>query len=273
MGKKYTLTLLVSLSILGTSVVFAENTVKNGDAEAGIDNWSNVKSIDKDAKQGLKTFLMTKAMCSSQELIAVNAKKHYILSGWFKNKSSVPSKLLLGAIPFDKNQKQIFPQEINIVPKTETVLTAECNAEDSIIKVKDASKWKVNKYAFVAFETQKDYTDLPNRNLSMAGIVKIEKKDDYWEIHLKSFCGRNFPAGTKIREHRAGNTCLFPVIKTIKANSNWTQFSSRINYMINNGSACYTANWWHGTAFIKIIVICNESKLLFDDIKFKAFAN
>ncbi len=264
--------LLASLSVFGTSVVLAENTVKNGDAEAGVDNWNNVKSIDKDAKQGLKTFQMTKTICSSQELIPVNAKKHYVLSGWFKNKSSVPSKLLLGVIPFDKDQKQILPQEINIVPKTETVLATECNAEDSIIKVKDASRWKVNKYAFVAFNTKNDYTDLPNRNLSMAGIVKIEKKDNYWEIHLKNFCGRNFPAGTNIREHRAGNTCLFPIIKTIKAASSWIQFSNRINFMIANGSACYTANWWHGTAFIKIIIICNESKLLFDDIRFKKFS-
>lgn len=271
MKELYVISLMILLSISGSSVIFAENSVKNGDAEAGIDNWSGVKSADQEAKQGAKSFQMVNAICSSKELIPVDVKKNYFISGWFKNTGSVPAKLLLGAIPFDKDQVQILPEEINTVPQTETILAAECNAEDSVIKVKDASKWKIGKSSLIAFGVSNDYVDLPNRNLSMAGIAKIEKKTDYWEIHLEKLCGKNFPAGTNVREHSAGNTCIFPVIETIKPSSEWTQFSKRINYMVGKGNASYTENWWCGTAFIKIIIICNESKLLFDDIKFQLF--
>lgn len=268
----YVISLMILLSISGASVIFAENSVKNGDAETGIDNWSGVKSADQEAKQGAKSFQITNALCSSQELIPVDVKKNYEISGWFKNISSASARLLLGVIPFDKNQTQILPEEINTVPQTETTLVAECNAEDCVVKVKDASKWKTGKGSVVAFGISNDYFDLPNRNLSMLGIAKIEKKDDYWEIHLEKLCGKNFPAGTGVREHIAGNSYIFPVIETIKPNSGWMQFNKRINFMPGKGNASYTSNWWCGTAFIKIIIICNESKLLFDDIKFQTFA-
>ncbi len=271
MKKLYKLSLIVLLSAFGAADILAENLVKNGDAETGIDNWAGVKLSEQKAAQGAKAFQMEQAMCSSQELIPVDVKKNYEISGWFKNISSAPARLLLGVIPFDKNQTQILPEEINTVPQTETTLAAECNAEASVIKVKDASKWKSGKFLFIAFGASDDYADLPNRNLSMAGIAKIEKRDDYWEIYLEKLCGRNFPAGTSVREHRAGNTCVFPVIETIKPASEWTLFSKRINYMVGKGNASYTENWWNGTAFIKIVIICNESKLLFDDIKFQPF--
>lgn len=272
MKKLYIISLMFLLLISLASVIFAENSVKNGDAETGIDNWSGVKSTTQGAKQGAKSFQMTNAICSSQELIHIDATKNYSLSGWFKNSSSAPAKLLLGVIPYDKDRKQILSEEINIVPQTETALAAECSAEDTIIKVKDASKWKAGKGSSIAFNVSKDYSDLPNRNLSMSGIAKIEKKDDYWEIHLEKLCGKDFTAGTGIREHIAGNTYIFPVIETIPPDSDWSKFSKRINFIIDKGSACYTANWWGGTAFIKIIIICNESKLLFDDIKLEEFA-
>ena len=273
MKNLYLSSLLVSLSVFGSSVIAADNLVKNGGAETGIDNWTGVTLVEQGAQQGVKAFKMAKNTASSQELMPVNNQKHYIISGWFKNNSSIPSRLLLGVIPFDKDRQQILPEEINAVAKTDTVLIAECNAEDNFIKVKDAAKWQVGKQFFIAFDTKNDYSDLPNRKLSLAGITKIEKMADGWKVQLKNFCARNFPAGTNVRLHQAGNTYLYPVIKTIKAKSKWTNFEQRINFMVGKGNICYTRNWWAGTAFVKIVIICNESKLLFDDIQFKKFKN
>lgn len=262
--------ILPGLLALGVTAA-GENLVKNGDAENGIDNWTNVQLSSENPHSGKNFFAMTEqTSVMSKELIPIDNQKSYNLSGWFKSAGTSPVKtMLFGFVPYDENKKQILSQEINIVQGTETELTEECSAENMIVKIKDGSKWVIDDGAtqrLIAFNTDSsgEYKDLPNRETSLSGIESVTKKDDYWELKLKKPCGKNFPAGTKIREHSNGNTYIYPLI-TSNVGLEWKEYSTVINLKAKFGAS--TTQWWPGTKFVNILVLPLNGKVFFDDIK------
>ena len=167
---------------------------------------------------------------------------------------------------------------MTIIPDTETELSETCKPEDNIIKIKDGSKWKVEKLdgkiplnmiAFFADAT-KEYKDLPNRDIS-PGITKVEKKEDVWEVYLEKpygNCFKVYPAGTKIREHKSGATYGYSILEVNFNSPEWKEFSATIE-----GTSPYGFNgkkFWHGTKFIKIVIMSlGGGPVYFDDIRFE----
>lgn len=192
-----------------------------------------------------------------KEWIPIDPKKRYTLSGWFRSVGKDPSNLYLGFMCFDADKKPIAPEHVGVVGATETTLYEACTKEATLIKVAHAFKWKEDPHAFVAFDVDDSgkYADLPNRNLSRPGIIKLEEKEGYWEVGLNAPCGRAYPAGTKVREHAAGPAYLYCTASAQAAPMEWTQFSGTVTGLSDAGTG--NARWWHGTKYAKLVMLLN----------------
>ena len=210
----------------------------------------------------------------SRDFIPIEEGKIYKLSGEFKALGEEPSKLYFGYGPYTKSKKFISKQSVNFIEGTETELVRACKPTDKIIFIKNAKNWHAGNINYIAFGIDRSgkYLDLPNFNLSPAGIEKINKSDNCYEIILKKACGKTYPAGTKIREHASGANYIYNAADNSLVNEKWNTFpgfimSNKFDLSINN---CYPK-----TKYIKLIMLPNngtpKSTLQFKNIKITSF--
>lgn len=235
--------------------------------------WTSIQAQDKPAaldktegwitspKQELSTnadgaiVVNGRAMLVSKDLIKIDPAKSYELSGMFKNGEGKPSMVCFGFSLFDKDKKPINYTAVGIVPGTDTELAADVSATDTVVKIKDGTKWKPLGHALVAFETDPSFSDLPNRKLSSLGIAKVEKNGENYEMTLKKPVGKAFPAGTKVREHIAGGY-MYTGGFAANAPADWKNFTGTAGGSGKPGIPGNNA-WWTGAEYARILILAN----------------
>ena len=251
-------------------VLNAQNLVKNGDGEASLDNWNKdqVQVAAENPHSGKSCFKTLSATVTSAELIPVDIAKTYKISGWFKNADEKKPYLYLGLMPFDADKKQIHAVFVNIVPGSDATLAEACKAEDTVLKVKDASKWVIkDKINHVAFDADSSLKDLPNSKISSA-IVKVEQRDNCWEVTLEKPCGKAYPANTPVRLQKDGATYMYPVLMANFQSSDWKEFTAQVKGVAKSGNP--GTQFWAGTKYVKVIILAlNGGMLYFDDVNFE----
>ena len=261
------LTLVVSMAPF---VLGAQNLVKNGDAETGVECWpkGSVQAVAEKPHAGASCFKTATTHVVSTEIIPIDGAKTYKISGWFKSADDKKADLYFGLSPLDADKKTIIANYVNVMPGTETELAAACKPEDTVIKVKDGSKWDIkDKYSHVAFEVDNsgEYKDLPNKNISAGVITKVDKKDNLSEVTFDKPCGMTFPAGSKVRIHKDGGY-MYPVYAGGFQSPDWKEFSAEIKGSAKFG--CGGQQFWPGTQNVQILVLSlNGGMVFFDDLK------
>ena len=196
----------------------------------------------------------------SKNRLNIDTKKTYRLSGEFRQTDAKGTCIVrFGLIPSTK-QRQIIPASINVVKGSETELFADCSAKDTIIKVKDASKWKTDALDRIVFDidNDKEMRDLPNFNIGKSAIKSIVKKTDYYEITLAGPIGQNYGAGTEIRLHKLGWIAIFCCGANNKLTTNW----KKLSFTIEKGTVAQANifRWWTGTEIAQIYLTFNVPK-------------
>ena len=251
------------------------NLIKNGDAEAGkTSGWDGFASIVPKPHNGSNAFLLKRSeRAFSDGLIPLDPKAKYKLSGFFMAEDT-PTKAYIGFDCFDANKQRIRSMEITPIPKSETELVEDAKKGDTVLKIKDGSAWKFEKwtppYGVVAFEvdTSGAYRDLPNRKITSKGITAITKADGYWEVKLKSPMRENYPAGTAVRQHKSSGAYCWVPSKSVK--DKWVEINGYKSGVSVGGQN--KDMFWPGTRFIRVAILnLNHSKtaspnLLVDDV-------
>ncbi len=254
--------------VLWTGALYAEETeLLNHDA----DKWlpKELTNVMEDNIKCIKT--VDAPYLIFKEVFPVEVNKNYMLSGEFKAIGKPGAICLLGVSCLDENKNALQPRYVNQWPGTDTELVEPCTYDDKILKIKDGARWQAGDYFCVAFNTDPSANDLPNRNISRGwGIVKVEKKDSAWEITLKDICGKDFPAGTRVREHRDSHPYNY-VAGSLTGTGQWQSFSGKITGI---SCSCAPNAFRPGTKFVQVRFILNYNKIkdsvmLFKNIKFE----
>ena len=252
-------TLLLAAAIY-PFIADAQNLVKNGNAESGEGMWSNVQIA---VGKCYKTLAVSSI---SSELIPVDNSKVYVLSGMFKSADAKKTNIYFGLVPFDTNGDQIAPESVNAVDKTETELAVACSPGDTVIKIKDGSNWKIaKKNDLIAFDVDDSgkYRDLPNNNFA-GSVINAENKDGAWELTLDKPCGKTYPAGTKVRQHKSGSSYMYIVYKGQFQSNEWANLSGTVKDARNYGAG----QFWPRTKAVKVVILAmGGGQIYFDDIK------
>lgn len=191
----------------------------------------------------------------------IDPNKTYRLSGKFKARQPwAEGNLLFGLAPHDAQSKPIFPIQVNPVKNTETTLLESATAGSTIIKISDASNWKKTDFGGVAFQVEKDLSDLPNRNIiSITGVSGQE-------VTLKVPLAQDYPAGTPIRQHESGNSYMYSGAAYQKVPADkWTEFSGEISGEAASGLS--PNQWWKGTEIVRIFMINSQPDIAFKDVR------
>jgi hypothetical protein len=201
-----------------------------------------------------KVFTTTQAGSTTLFLkkIKVTPGKKYRLSVRFKKYMGNKAYAYTGIIPYTQNGRIIYAQNGEYKTKGSfTELTKSAKKGDKVVFLKNSSAWKTGKYYVAAFNAQKDYSDIPNFDI-VSGCMKNENN----KITLRRSLKKNYPAGTKVRQHRYGTTYIY--LKYGKVPNIWQEWSG-IAYQPMLRKA----------AFIRpMIIIKNEknTKVVFDKI-------
>lgn len=271
--KKSILVTVVLMAVSG--ILNGENLVSNGDAENSTKGWDNDIKIVTDAPHsGSSCFLKDVSKWAMlNDFIPIDYNNKYKFSGWFKSKKGDKQTLYISIIPFDENKKQIKVEEVYPLKGSETKLVSSCKPSDTILKIEDGSNWKFDPLVYlVAFKVDSSgkYRDLPNKNITKAKVISIEKKKKYYLVKLDKPCGITASRGTKIREHIIGPTYIHPTYKQNFASKNWVEVSGTLQgeAPVAKRKLSIASSFWPGTKFIKIGFVYKD-KLYFDDIKFE----
>jgi hypothetical protein len=175
----------------------------------------------------------------------------------------------VGLACFDAEEKLIVAQTVNRLDDTETELLADASPGDTVLKVKKADLWKAVPIGFVAFNADDSgqFMDLPNYALSPMGIKTVTNKGDFWEIELAAPMTRSFSAGTKVRQHMAGNKYLFCTVINKAIPKDWKQFSGKATGTSNRVS---NSQFWPGTRYVQVVILPGAEsgqRLIVDNIK------
>ncbi|MBO4305272.1 MAG: hypothetical protein J6A21_11865 [Lentisphaeria bacterium] len=152
------------------------------------------------------------------KFLPLSGTKKYKISAEVRSVPGTDGKMTvyLGFQLYDKDNKRIDVTTINGIPETAAVLAADAKEGDTVLKIKDGTKWiNSRKDTAVAFEAKEDYSDLPNTTL--VGIKKgsIRKGEDVWTLELMEPLKKAYSAGTKVRQHKSGGTYFYAVTKDL----------------------------------------------------------
>jgi hypothetical protein len=206
----------------------------------------------------------------SSELIPVDPKKEYTLSLMLKSSGRAESRdVYVGLVCYTEEKKLIYSQAINRLENTETELLADAWPGDTVLKVKKADQWKSSPNSYVAFnvDDSRAVSDLPNFNLSPIGIQSVTEKGGACEIELAKPMTESYPAGTKIRQHNAGNAYVFCTLISKTIPKEWKEYSGKVAGVSDRLS---NNQFWPGTRYVQVVIIPGRGtseRLLVDNIK------
>lgn len=241
---------LAMLSVGCAFTLFSAEVLKTTDLN---DFQKNPKlSVEKDVFvcKGPASLFLAKA-------IPVDPAKKYKLSGKFRAKDGTsPSILYFGYAPYDAKNTPIAPRMVCCFQGAFTELTEPAKVGDTVLKVKDASKWNNQaKFSVVAFNAKEDFSDLPNHDLVDALQGKIENNNGVWQIALKAPLKKAYAEGTKIRHHMDSGTYIYNAGAGRKTSADWQTFSGIISGQAKSGNP--VNQWWAGTKNANVVLLLN----------------
>lgn len=156
-------------------------------------------------------------LLSSKKTFKNVAGKKYGIKGTFKALPNTPNSMVyIGFMPVDAKGQEITHISAVSVPNTVAKLTQPVKPADKVLKVTDASKWVAKGAVGVVYKAAANGSDIPNRNIAKGNVVKVEKKNGFWEITMDRPVGFTAKAGEMIREHRYGGYIYVSAVNTQK---------------------------------------------------------
>ncbi len=241
----------IALLTVGCATAFAAEVLKPAEQ----------KDFQKDARlsfgEGVFACKGNTVILMSSGSFQIDPAKKYKISGNFRAKPGTePSNLFFGYVPLDEKGAAIPSSSINTFANTETELAEPAKVGDTVLKVKDASKWNTKAaYGLVAFNAKPDLSDLPNKETVDAVPGKIEKKDGFWEITLKAPLKKAYDKGITVRQQTHGATFIYNAAASRKLTGDWQTFSGTISGQAKVGNI--HSQWWPGTKAALILIGAN----------------
>ncbi|MBQ7694234.1 MAG: hypothetical protein IJT50_03835 [Lentisphaeria bacterium] len=139
----------------------------------------------------------------SKKIYPYDPGKKYVIKGLFRQLPGSDSNIFrIGIQPLGEDKKPMEWAYTHVAKGTDTTLVSPVKPEDKSILVADASKWR--KSAQLAFHTNPDLSDLPNRNIARQFPQSIKKTAEGWRVTYSKALGISAPAGTGVRQHHRG---------------------------------------------------------------------
>jgi len=101
--------------------------------------------------------------------------------------------------------------------------------------------------------------------VSANGIKAIRQVDGQWEVELVKALAADFPAGTKVRQHRGQGNCYW---FGVGISNTWKQIKAEVSGV---SATREPGKFWPGTKFVKVAIYnatSADDPVLVDDVVF-----
>jgi|GEM_PF-502977 len=209
----------------------------------------------------------------SAKKVTLDPGKKYTISFDYRLKEGEKAGIFYaGFAPFDAKGRQIQVISVNVVKNTETIVAKAAKKGDTVVYLKDASKWDMKTpYGYIVFDAKKDYADLPNYNFAAVPKNNIKQDGDVWAITLKTPLKKDVAEGTAVRQHRSGSTYIYSYIKRLTPQE-WVSGKGSIDGVVSK-FGMNSKKLWAGTASVRVLIMVQGGKkgsvIEFKNIKVK----
>ena len=210
------------------------------------------KNIMADDK-GVLTFKGTSYSYSTQ-IFDFDPSKKYTVSGDFRQVAGKSSAVIFfGFQPLAANNREILMPHTQIIPGTDTELTADVAPGAKEIRVKNAAKWRKG-YRF-AVNTDPALKDLPNFSVIHSNSLAAVQEGDDWKVTFAQPIRIALKKGTRVRQHGLGGA-MYPAAPAVRISREWKTYAGSASGIYKTHG--YTYNKFPiGTAKVKMIIFVN----------------
>ena len=240
-------TILGALALLAAGTLAAQTVTFNELAD-----WKSSRKNTVTLSDGVFRVTGNISMISTKRF-DVDPARTYTLKAMAKTTGTEKSMFYFGFYLYDANGKQIATKMTNVIPQTDTELTAPAKKGDTVMKVKDASKWKKRNWFGFVYNSDPSFSDLPNRNYVPGGIKEAKQEGGAWTVTLAKPLPVDLAAGTKVRQHSDGGYMYTG--KSGQLTGEWKTFTGSAKGMLKSGFNY--AKFAPGTAKVSLIMLVN----------------
>ena len=234
----------ISLAFAASALLYGEES-KNIFALLSLDEWQKAPSMT--MENGIFSVTQRGAALRGKKPIQISPEKDYILSGKFRTKPGKnSSRVFLGYLSFETPEQPVYNIQKTPLPNSDTILMEDVQADDTILKIRDAS-WQKDWNIRVFYQSEPGRTDLPHFEMIPSTIRKLEQGNGTCIVSLVSPVGKLLKKDLKIRLHRVSHREDFPIIRN--TTPEWQEYKCRIS-----GKRLAP-----GTKFIRLYLLANWS--------------
>lgn len=161
-------------------------------------------------------------------------------------------KVRFGLMPLSDDYKVLSPVNLFVIDGTDTLLAAPVKKGDTVVKVKDAFKWRITNSTYIVFDCDPTgkLRDLPNFNV-LGNIAKVNRATG--EITLAAPAKVTLDVDTAVRQHQNSWSVIGNEI--CEVSGEWQTFT----FTTVPGESTGTRDnprykVWKGTAYLEPVV-------------------
>ena len=246
--------MLGAAAVMAAGSLAAQTTTFNKAAD-----WKKSKMLSEADGMLKVSCVSSMAMLSGAKKIDIDPAKTYTLKFTVcaPDAAAKPGSWTLGGfMVYDKNGRPINCINCATLANTQTEVVADAKKGDTVLVVKNASKFKKSPYYSIVAGAKQDLSDLPNRNIIGSGIKDIAQDGESWKITLVKPLVKDVKAGTSVRVHSSGGYLYTAGVKYV--GKDWVTMSGKIKG-IRKG--VWSGNFWPaGAAKADVIILANWNR-------------
>lgn len=180
----------------------------------------------------------------------------------------------LGLELYDKNNRLMGFRNVSVMPYESTVVSAKKG--DRFMIVKKFPSFEKIKRSTLAFNAKKDFSDIPNFDISPQTVaMKADGKDNV-RVEFRSPLKKSYPAGTPFRLHSPFSPSMYYLVSGWMPAGNGKDFTVKLQG-INDKPGTGREKFWKGTRYVRPFVWFGnwnrvpgkEARLLVDGLSFE----
>ncbi len=210
------------------------------------------------------------------KFIPVDASKTYVLKASFRTLDpALPASGYMGLELYDAQKRKLCFINVAANNNTESEVVS-ARKGDKFLIVKMNPKWPKVKYCAVAFNVKKDFSDIPNFDVSPQCGKMSATEDGNLRVELRGKLKKDYPAGPPVRLQAPWGTTMYYLASGWMPAGDGKEFTSRISGILDKPGTS-SVSFWKGTKYVRPFIWFGNwnrrpekgAKLLIDGFSFE----
>lgn len=188
-----------------------------------------------------------------KDFIPVEPDKTYVYKVNFRTLDpKIPASGYMGLELYDADKRIIGHCNVQVYKNTESEVVS-ARKGDKFMTVKMIQNYGSIRYSAVAFNVKKDYSDLPNFDISPQCFKMTPDKDGNLRLEFKAPLKKDYPAGTPVRFHSPWSPSMYYLASGWMPEGEGRECTAILRG-IKDTAGTSAKQFWKGTKYVRPFV-------------------